>query len=113
MAYQNINQYVYNKWYLAPVREISDLSLASDERDYNEEVIFSPYVIGVNDGDVMPIKIDLNFSGSNQGFILDYQNIITKTTKDIRSFIFWMVIFHLIWLLVLSDIFNSERKCRI
>ena len=74
MAYQNINQYVYNKWYLTPVREISDLSLASDERDYNEEVIFSPYVIGVDNGDIMPIKIDLNFSGSNQGFILDYQN---------------------------------------
>ena len=74
MAYQNINQYVYNKWYLTPVREISDLSLASDERDFNEEVVFSPYVIGAYDGDVMPIKIDLNFSGSNQGFILNYQD---------------------------------------
>ena len=41
MAYQNINQYVYKKWYLTPFLEVTDLSLASDERDYNEEVIFS------------------------------------------------------------------------
>jgi len=74
MAYQNINQYVYNKWYLKPVQEVSDLSLASDERQYNEEVVFSPNLIGEFNGDVMPIKIDLNFSGSNQGFVLNYQN---------------------------------------
>ena len=74
MAYQNINQYVYNKWYLKPVQEVSDLSLASDERQYNEEVVFSPNLIGEFDGDVMPIKIDLNFSGSNQGFVLNYQD---------------------------------------
>lgn len=72
MAYQNINQYVYNKWYLKPVQEVSDLSLASDERQYNEEVVFSPNLIGEFDGDVMPVKIDLNFSGSNQGFVLNY-----------------------------------------
>jgi len=74
MAYQNINQYVYNKWFLKPVQEVSDLSLASDERQYNEEVVFSPNLIGEFDGDVMPIKIDLNFSGSNQGFELNYQD---------------------------------------
>ena len=74
MAYQNINQYVYNKWYLKPVQEVSDLSLASDERQYNEEVVFSPNLIGEFDGNVMPIKIDLNFSGSNQGFVLNYQD---------------------------------------
>jgi hypothetical protein len=74
MAYQNINQYVYNKWYLKPIQEVSDISLASDERQYNEEVVFSPNLIGEFNGDVMPIKIDLNFSGSNQGFVLNYQD---------------------------------------
>jgi hypothetical protein len=72
MAYQNINQYVYKKWYLTPFLEVTDLSLASDERDYNEEVIFSPLIIGSNDGNVLPVKFDLNFSGSNPGFILEY-----------------------------------------
>jgi hypothetical protein len=74
MAYQNINQYVYNKWYLKPLQEVSDISLTSDERQYNEEVVFSPNLIGEFNGDVMPIKIDLNFSGSNQGFVLNYQD---------------------------------------
>ena len=72
MAYQNINQYVYKKWYLRPVLQVEDLSLASDERQYNEEVVFSPFIIGVDDGNVLPVKFDLNFSGSNPGFILDY-----------------------------------------
>jgi hypothetical protein len=72
MAYQNINQYVYKKWYLTPFLEVTDLSLASDERDYNEEVIFSPLIIGSDDGNVLPVKFDLNFSGSNPGFILEY-----------------------------------------
>jgi len=72
MAYQNINQYVYKKLYLTPVLEISDISLASDERDYNEEVIFSPFVIGTNDGNVLPINIDTNNSVTNPGYTLTY-----------------------------------------
>jgi len=74
MAYQNINQYVYKKWYLSPFLEVTDLSLASDERDYNEEVIFSPYIIGAYNGDVLPVKFDINFTGSNQNFSLTYGN---------------------------------------
>ena len=84
MAYQNLNQYVYNKWFLRPAQEVSDLTLTSDERQYNEEVIFSPYLIGEFDGNVLPIKIDLNFSGSSQGFNLNYgeyndENIILSS----------------------------------
>ena len=49
MSYQNINQYVYNKWYLQPVQQVEDISLANDEREYNEEVVFSPLVIAANE----------------------------------------------------------------
>ena len=66
MAYQNINQYVKSKLYLQPVLQISDISLANDERQYNEEVVFSPLIIGANNGNILPVKIDLNFSGSSQ-----------------------------------------------
>ena len=45
MSYQNINQYVFNKFYLKPSSEIMDVSLASDENDYDKEVLFSPYII--------------------------------------------------------------------
>lgn len=64
MAYQNINQYNFNRWYLLPVKEISDISLASDERNYDKEVIFSPFLIGENDGNRMPFKFDFNNSAT-------------------------------------------------
>jgi hypothetical protein len=60
MSYQNINQYNFNRFYLKPLNEITDLSLASDEKDYDQEVIFSPLLIGDNNGNVMPIKMDIN-----------------------------------------------------
>ena len=60
MSYQNINQYNYRKWYLKPVNEITDLSLASDERDYNQEVVFSPYLIAETYGNKLPVSLDLN-----------------------------------------------------
>ena len=60
MSYQNINQYVFKRLYLKPLNEITDISLASDERGYDEEVIFSPLLIGENDGDRMPLSFDIN-----------------------------------------------------
>ena len=45
MAQQNINQYVYQKYRINLESDSMDMSLASDERDYKEEVIFSPYII--------------------------------------------------------------------
>ena len=72
MAYQNINQYAFKKWYLKPVYSSFDMSLASDERDYNQEVVFSNEVIGFYDGNILPINIDLNSSQSCQQLTLNY-----------------------------------------
>jgi hypothetical protein len=60
MAYQNINQYNFKKIYLKPYESVTDISLASDERDYDNEVIYSPFLIAENDGNRMPIKFDFN-----------------------------------------------------
>ena len=72
MAYQNINQYVYNKWYLINRYTGEDISLASDERDFNQEVVFSPYVIGVGDGNTLPININFNSTANTQTFNIEY-----------------------------------------
>jgi hypothetical protein len=64
MSYQNINQYNFRRWYLLPVKEITDICLASDEKDYDQEVIFSPLLIGENDGNRMPFKFDFNSTGT-------------------------------------------------
>lgn len=72
MSYQNINQYNFKKWILSPIYDSFDMSLASDEKDFNQEVIFSDSVIADNDGNRLPVHIDLNFTGCNQTIELDF-----------------------------------------
>jgi len=72
MSQQNIREYNFKKWFLKPTGQNIDITLASDERNYNEEVVFSPYLIAQNDGNRLPISFDLNNSGSSQMFILNY-----------------------------------------
>ena len=64
MSYQNINQYNYRRWALIPFNEITDICLASDEKDYDQEVVFSPLLIGERDGNRMPFKFDINHSAT-------------------------------------------------
>ncbi len=84
MAYQNINQYNFNKWYLLNKSEIQDFSLASDERDYKEEVIFSPNLIAENDGNRLPFSFDLNNPDNSELFVLtfnqynQYNNLVSS-----------------------------------
>ena len=72
MAYQNINQYNFKKWFLLDRSEIQDFSLSSDERDYKEEVIFSPNIIAYNDGNKLPFSFDLDNSNNSELFVLRY-----------------------------------------
>jgi hypothetical protein len=74
MAGQNINQYVFQKYKINTVNESMDMSLSSDERDYNEEVIFSPYLIAETYGNKLPINIDINNPLTSQGLTLNYKN---------------------------------------
>ena len=82
MAYQNINQYNFRKWGIKPVNEITDICLASDERDYDQEVVFSPLLIGELDGNRMPFKFDFNSSGTTlcqtSACSFDYQTIVSE-----------------------------------
>jgi hypothetical protein len=72
MSQQNIREYNFKKWYLKPYGQNLDASLSSDERDFNEEVVFSDKIIGYSDGNRLPLFFDLNNSGSSQIFILNY-----------------------------------------
>jgi len=93
MSYQNINQYIYPKLKLQVLYDGQDMSLASDEVDFNQEVIFSPYIIGVNDGKKLPINIDLNSPLSSLNLTLNYgsynfENVVISETfyqpEDLR-----------------------------
>jgi outer membrane biosynthesis protein TonB len=72
MAQQNINQYNFKKWYVKSVPRLFDVSIASDEKSFNEEVALSPYIIGENDGNVLPIYFDLDSYYCNQKLDLNY-----------------------------------------
>jgi len=74
MAQQNINQYVYKKINIGLVYDSMDMSLASDEREYNEEVIFSPYLIAQTYGNKLPVYFDLNDDLTAQRLTLTYKN---------------------------------------
>ena len=76
MAYQNINQYNFKKWYLLNRSEIQDFSLSSDERDYKEEVIFSPLIIAENDGNRLPFNFDLDNPENSELFVLNFNNYV-------------------------------------
>jgi hypothetical protein len=82
MAYQNINQYNFIRFGLKPVNEVTDISLASDEKDYDQEVIFSPLLIGENDGNRMPFKFDFNSTGTtlcqNNDCTFDQDTIVSE-----------------------------------
>jgi hypothetical protein len=54
MPSQNLNSYYYPKYSMKlNYGHYFDLTLASDERDYDEEVVFSPYIIAENDGNLI------------------------------------------------------------
>jgi len=61
MPSQNLNTYYYPKYSTKlNYSQYFDLTLASDEKDYDEEVVFSTNLIGEDDGNRLPINMDLN-----------------------------------------------------
>ena len=65
MAYSNINQYVNSNLFPKLKLELYDMSLTSDETGFNQEVVFSPYLIAQTYGNKLPIYF-------NEDYILDF-----------------------------------------
>ena len=72
MSSQNINNYGANRFDLRiDYTDYYDIKLANDEKDYDEEIVFGLNIIGYDDGDRLPINIDLNsFSCSEKSELL-------------------------------------------
>jgi hypothetical protein len=86
MAQQNINQYNFKKWYVKSVPRLFDVSIASDEKSFNEEVALSPYIIGENDGNVLPIYFDLDSYYCNQKLDLNYGTFNSGNTLISKNY---------------------------
>lgn len=78
MANQNINQYVRPNFSIKFSLETHDISLTSDEMDYNQEVVFSPYIIAQTHGNRLPIYFDTNNPETSQNLNLTYKNYDKK-----------------------------------
>jgi hypothetical protein len=81
---QNINQYPRPNWGIKLAIDASDMSLVSDERSFNEEVVFSPYLIAQTYGNRLPFSFDTNDILSVQPLDLsykqyDFDNIFVST----------------------------------
>ena len=72
MASQNINQYVYPNLFPKFVLDITDMSLTSDETGFNQEVVFSPYLIAQTYGNKLPIYLDINDPNTVPPYTLTY-----------------------------------------
>ena len=71
---QNINQFPKPNWGVKLALDVSDMTLSTDERNYKEEVVFSPYLIAETYGNRLPINFDINDSISVQPIVLQYKN---------------------------------------
>ena len=74
MAGQNINQYVYPNLLPKFALETYDMSLTSDEKDFNQEVVFSPYLIAQTYGNKLPFYFDISNPQTAQNLTLTYKN---------------------------------------
>ena len=81
MPSQNINSYYYPK-YTTKLNygQYFDLTLASDEVNYDEEVVFSTDIIGLDDGNRLPISIQLDNSGNTLQSNITFGNYISNNT---------------------------------
>lgn len=87
MGTQNINNYSFNRFDIKlNYKNYFDLSLASDEKDYDQEVVFSNDLIGEDDGNRLPINIDLNSDLSNQKLTILWGEYYSGNTVVSKNF---------------------------
>jgi hypothetical protein len=87
MPTQNINNYFKTKYHSKlDNNHYFDLTLASDERDYDEEVVFSTDIIAYNDGDRLPILIDLSDSNTSIQPLISYGQYISGNTLVSKNY---------------------------
>lgn len=81
MPTQNINSYFFpNNSMTLRYGQYFDLTLASDDRGYDEEVVFSTDIIGSNDGNRLPITIQLDNSGNTLQMPISFGDYFENNT---------------------------------
>ena len=85
MSSQNINQYVYNNLFPKLSLDAHDMSLTSDELGFNQEVVFSPYLIAQTYGNKLPFYFDINNTATTQNVVLGVRSVTGSGCKVRRG----------------------------
>jgi hypothetical protein len=81
MPSQNLNSFYKTKYSIKlDYSNNFDLTLAADERGYDEEVVFSTSLIGINDGNRLPINIDLDDTDSSPQQTITFGQYLSGNT---------------------------------
>jgi hypothetical protein len=95
---QNINQYFNPNWKITLSRDTYYVAMTSDEMDYNQEVVFSPFLIAQTYGNKLPLYFDTNneetsqldlplvYGSYNPGNIFVSQNYYNINDEDLTCF---------------------------
>lgn len=87
MPSQNINSYYFPNYSMKlGYGQYFDLNLSSDERGYDEEVVFSTDIIGINDGNRLPISIQLDNSGNTLQPTITFGDYVSNNTLISSNF---------------------------
>ena len=87
MPTQNLNSFYYPRYKsILNFGQYFDITLASDERNYNEEVVFSNLLIAENDGNRLPINIDLSSQSCSQQFVIDFGQYYSANTLVSKNY---------------------------
>jgi hypothetical protein len=87
MPTQKINGYYYPAYSLTlRYPKYFDLTLASDELNYDREVVFSNDLIGLNDGNRLPILIDLSNSATTTQQTINFGEYLSGNTFVSKNF---------------------------
>lgn len=87
MLGQNINNNYFNKSDVK-LSDINyyDITLSSDKLDYDDEVIFSTKLIGEDNGNILPVNIDLNSALTNQKLSLSWNEFNIDNTLVSKNY---------------------------
>jgi hypothetical protein len=87
MPSQNLNSYDYPRYKMKlNYGQYFDLTLASDERDYDEEVVFSTNLIAQNEGNRLPFYFDLSNSATTIQSFIGYGDYLSGNTLVSKNY---------------------------
>ncbi len=87
MSSQNINSYYFPNYAMTiNFGRYFDLTLTSNQNDFDQEVVYSTNIIAVEDGNRLPIYIDLSNTGTTTQPTINFGDYVSGNTLVSKNF---------------------------